>query len=266
MSENEYPRVLVASPSYYGKDYCTVKYVNNIRNLDYPNYDFIMVDNSPEDQLWYYTKLKRMGVRAFHVGRGRNSREAISNAMNKVRDYFLEHKYDYLLVIESDLFPKPDTIKRLLRFGKRVVGSYYLIGHEQDGNLYEQAVQEYNKGLISEAKLTGLISGLQPQRACIFEVDKKPNGSTGSRNITIKESVEYFNTGLRQVHGCGLGCTLIKKEIMEKFAFWTDNRFSNKHHDVYFYLDLHNAGIPVFVDTGRNIEHMPSRWESVPDM
>ena len=260
------PRVLVASPSYYGKDYCTKKYINAIRSLDYPNYDFIMVDNSPDDKLDYFRKLKRMGVKAFRVKRGKNSREAITNAMNFVRQYFLERNYDYLLVIESDLFPEKDTIQHLMRFGKRVVGSFYLIGHEADNEYYEKARDALKNGEISELQFASFVKSIQPQRACIFEVDKKPNGMIGSRNITIEETVEYFNSGLRMVHGCGLRCTMIKREVVKQFPSWTDNRFGNKHHDVYFYLDLHNAGIPVFVDTSRNIPHMPSRWDEVEDM
>jgi glycosyltransferase involved in cell wall biosynthesis len=260
------PRVLVASPSYYGKDYCTVKYLNAVRSFTYENFDFIMVDNSPKGEEWYATKLKRMGVRVFKTSRGRNSREAINNSMNFIRNYALEHKYDYLLVVESDLFPEPDTIQRLLRFGKKVVGSYYLLGHEQDTIKYDEIMKAFNNKIISQEEATFLLKGLEPERACIFLLDRKQDGRLGSKNLTPKESIEWFGNGLKQVHGCGLGCTLISKSILEKFAFWTDNRFDNKHHDVYFYLDLHNAGIPVFVDTDRNIPHMPSRWSNVPDM
>lgn len=244
-----------------------MKHLGAIKKLDYDNYTHIMVDNSPDDQIWFFRKLKRLGVRAFRVDRGRNSRDAISNAMNFARDYMIEHKYDYMLVVESDLFPQPDTIKRLLSYGKSVVGSFYLLGHAEDDEPYDQNTQMLKEGMITEDVWKVLCKGLQPRRACIFELDrKKDSGLVGTRNIGVDQTVEYYNQGLVKVHGTGLGCTLIRNDIIMRFPFWTDTRFGNKHHDVYFYMDLHNANIPVFVDTDVIVEHQPSKWSDVEDM
>jgi GT2 family glycosyltransferase len=67
------------------------------------------------------------------------------------------------------------------------------------------------------------------------------------------------------VHGMGIGCTLIRRDIFNTYMFWYDERFSEKHSDVYFYMELQNKGIPVYLDTNIIIEHYPSKWEDVKD-
>lgn len=251
------PKILVVTPIYEDKDYALEKYISHVEKFDYDNYDVILVDNSRTD--WFFKKLQWYEeqypfLKVFKVNRGDNSRDAICNSMNFARHYFLEHKYDYMLVVENDLFPQPDTIKRLLSYNKQVVGSYYLIGHEADDKPFYEAISRLERPV-----------GLNPRRPCLFVRDRKSNGMMGTRGISTLEAKDWFNTGLRQVHGCGLGCTLIRDDIIMRFPYWTDNRFDNKHHDVYFYMDLDNAGIPVFVDTSINVPHQPSRWENVKD-
>jgi len=262
------PRVLVVAPIYSGKDYCVERYVKAIENLDYDNYDHLMVDNSEESEDWFFKKLQFLvgEKNVFKVPRGDNSRVAINNAMNFAREKFLKGSYDYMLVVESDLFPPTDTITRLLSHGKAVVGSFYLLGHAEDDEPYYELLSMASKGLVTEEVFKAAAKGLQPRRACIFELDRKKDGFMGTKNVGVEATPNYYLKGLKKVHGVGLGCTLIRRDIIKRFPFWTDSRFVNKHHDVYFYMDLHNANIPVFVDTDVLIEHMPSRWSLVSDM
>jgi hypothetical protein len=222
---------LIVTPTYEGKDYCLNKYLESIYKL---KTDFILIDNSKEDN--YYKKLLSMNLPVFRVHRGNNSREAITNAMNFARQYMLERDYTHMLVIESDLFPQEDTVNRLLHYDLPVVGSYYLLG-------------------------------ITFKTACIFVMDyKKELKRMGTRLLTQEESFKIYKTGLQKTHGCGLGCTLIKRDIIKRFPFWVDKRMDTKFHDVYFYLDLWNSNVPVYVDTNHLIEHQPSNWNDVEDM
>lgn len=204
-----------------------------INNLDYPNYDYVYIDNSVSPN--YYYKLKRRGVNVVRVPRGGNSRQALCNAQNYARNKVLREGYDYLMFIESDLVPTSEAITRLMSHRKSVCGALYYIGHEI-------------------------------KMPCVFFLDwKEGNASMGSRLIHPKEVPFFVNSGLKQVHGLGLGCTLIRADVAKRFSFWYDERFDNKHSDVYFYMDLHNNGVPVFVDSSYVIEHYPSKWDDVKD-
>lgn len=256
--------MLIAAPVYKGKDYCIEKHLEAIRNIDYPFYHYIIVDNT-DDNGEYTERLKKLGVEAYHVPRGQNSRQAIGMSMEFIRTYFLENNYDYLLVIESDLFPDPDVINRLIKHNRPVVGSFYLLGFEKDSKVWNEIIFEHQTGKITTDERDRIIKTLQIQRACIFLLDEKQGGFIGTRGISPKETYEYFKTGLRKVHGVGLGCTLIRKDILIRFPFWSDSRFDNKHPDVYFYMDLHNSGVSVFIDTNIMIPHQPSSWDDVTD-
>lgn len=236
MSKKSYPKVLVASPTYDGKDYIFAQHFDAIKKLNYPNFDYVYIDNSKGSS---YTRLLReRGARVVHVPRGSNSRQALCNAQNWAREKCLREGYDYLMFIESDLIPFPDAISRLVSYGIPVVGATYYL-HDHNANL---------------------------DIPCIFFTEYKPEiGSTGTRLITLQEVQGFLNTGLRRVHGLGLGCTLFRRDIIERFSFWYDERFDNKHSDVYYYMDLHNNGIPVYVDTNYIIPHFPSRWDLVKD-
>jgi len=238
-----YPDVLVGTPIYDKKDYCRKEFVQNIEQLDYPGrWRWLLVDNSKGDG--YYKKLRRAyPFKVAHVKRGENTRDAIRNAMNYLREKTLKGGYEYLMVVESDLFPPKDTIRRLMRHGKSVCGLPYEIGFGK------------NRGL------------------CVFILDKKDTGM-GTRRLTVEESKTFLDGSLKQVHGMGVGCVLIHKSILEKYPFWyssaDDKRMKGlpirKHPDVYFYLELHNDGILVYLDTSVHVRHENSDWAKVKDV
>lgn len=230
-------KVLVFSPTYEGKEYCRKEFVDNVKKFTYPNYDFLMIDNSKSGN--YFHKLQAEGVPIVRVPRGDNSRIALANAQNYARKYALDNDYDYVLSLESDLFPPSDIIERLMMHSKSVVGALYHIGGTREG---------------------------QPVVPCVFVTVQKENGTHGTRLITKKEHEELTNAGgIHRVHGMGVGCTLISTSVLKDYFFWTDNRFTNKHSDVYFYMDLWNKKVPVYVDYDTTVIHKPSDWHLVKD-
>jgi hypothetical protein len=237
-----FPRVLVGTPIYDKKDYCRKQFVELVKKLDYPNFFWALVDNTAKPA--YFHKLRREHPgHVFRVPRGNNSRDALANASNFLRRKALDEGYEYLLMLESDVFPPVDVIWRLLRHGKAVVGGVYEIG---DG---------------------------ASRRPCLFQTVAKL-GVMGTELIPPEKWHEYRNRGLKQVHGMGVGCTLIHRSILERFPFWyssaDDERMKGesqrKHPDVYFYLDLHNAGICVYADTDVFCHHENSDWLKVVDV
>lgn len=238
----EYPRILIGTPTYEGKEYCREQFVEHLKNIDYPNFQWCIVDNSKSTR--YYSKLNRLYPGHIkRVPRGNNSRDALANASNYLRQKVLTEGYDYLFMLESDVFPPKDVIWRLLRHGRPVVGLPYEIGFGDKRNL------------------------------CVFVVEQKDNGLFGTRQITKQEASQFLGTGLQRVHGMGVGCTLIHKSILERFAFWYDvgdiSRLEGtnitKHPDVYFYLALQNNNIGVYIDTDALCHHQNSNWLDVED-
>lgn len=246
MKRNEkLPRVLVGTPIYEDKEYCRARFVANVRSFTYPNMSYMIVDNSKDDRYAkFLTKLYTKGHVA-HVPRGENSRSALANSSNYLREKVLRGGYDYLLMLESDVFPPTDVIERLMAHGKSVAGACYIIG---DG--------------VHETP-------------CLFRVRKtEMHGIGGTELLPPSEWENYRNKGLKPIHGMGVGCVLIHKSILERFPFWyssaDDARMASvkhrRHPDVYFYLDLHNNGIQAYVDTDIWCQHQYSKWSDVADV
>ena len=232
-----YPKVLVFSPTYEGKEYCRERFVENVKKFSYPNYEFLMIDNSKTDE--YYKKLQADGVPIVRVPRGDSSRIALANAQNYARRYALDNDFDYVLSLESDLFPTSDVIQRLMAHSKPVVGALYYIGGTEEG---------------------------MATHPCVFITTPKTNSTNGTRLITPEEHQELVDEGgIHRIHGMGVGCALMMIYVLKDYIFWTDNRFDNKHSDVYFYMDLWNNKVPVYVDYDLETKHEPSSWKEVKD-
>lgn len=241
------PKVLVGVVTYEGKDYIFNQFIENILNFSYPNFDVVIVDNSRGKKYYRHLtkKLKRTNVQVHHVKRGLTSREAQANSLNLIRDLLLEGEYDYFMSIESDLIPPRDIIERLLTHKTPSVGCLYNIGFSN--------------------------SESEPPRYCVFSVQEKSNGK-GLATINVPDHIskDWFGMGVIKVHGCGLGCTLIKTDLIEDtpFRFYISDNPDEpaKHADVLWYADVHAKGIDVFVDTDIVIPHFNSDWNLVKDI
>lgn len=236
----EYPKVLVGVTVYEDKDYIFDEFYANVKNLSYPNYEVLIVDNSATKK--YYSKLKRRGVPVVHVNRGANSRVAHAKSLNKIRDHFLAGDYEYWMSIESDLIPPVGIIERLMKHDKDTVGCMYNIG-------YADNTQE-------------------PPRPCLFvTVVNEETKSISTKNLNPKEGFGLFGKGVMPIHGCGIGCSLVKRHILEKIPFQYNTDVDTvMHSDVLFYMDMHNMGLQNHVDTDIFIPHFNSKWGNVKDI
>jgi hypothetical protein len=113
-----YPKVLVACPNHFTKEYSFQRWINTVKALTYPNYDILVVDNSPTDDFmnrWNtQVPMKRIdttGMEALMVKR-------LNYSYEQIRLDFLAGDYSRLMVIESDIIPPKDVIERLLEVGK----------------------------------------------------------------------------------------------------------------------------------------------------
>jgi len=238
-----YPKVLIGAPIYDQKEYCREAWVKNVEQINYPNFDWCLVDNSKKSRYFRELKEKHPG-HIYRSPRGNNSRDGVAYSCNVLRKKVLDEGYDYLLMVESDLFPPKDVVHRLLRHGRPVVGLPYEIGTD---------------------KVRGL---------CIFVPEMRSNGLLATRRLKKEEEPAFMDGSLQRVHGMGVGCVLIHKDILEEFPFWysslDDERMKGKvvrkHPDVYFYLQLHNNHIKVFCDTSVLVYHDNSDWNDVADV
>lgn len=216
------PRVLIAIITYEGKDYCYEEFKKHAKGINYPNKKFLLIDNSADNS--YAKKLRKDWDTVFRTRRGNNARESLARSQEYAKRFMQKNNYDYLLFLESDMMVPPDVVQRLMKHGKPMVGVYYEIGYEND------------------------------RVPCITLFVKDKQGFFGTRKLQPDEFSNYKNNGLLPVAHCGLGCTLIHKDVFDGITFKYFPELKG-YSDVFFANDVAIKGTQIFCDTNIVVPH-----------
>lgn len=172
------------------KNYCDKQFFENLFILSKTK-DVVIVDNSP--LIPYTGRLKFISRNNPHakVLRKDVPREPrislfqrnVSDSANLLRDVFLKGDYDSLLIIESDVIPPHNLI-----------------------HLFEEDVIKLNRWEDSSIE---------------YGRDVKEWGILGA--LYYKGFHKYELTGLQETNHVLSGCTLYKREVIEKYPFRYDS-------------------------------------------
>lgn len=223
-------KILIASPTADVKDYCFDKWMKNVSNFTYENSEIFICDNSLTRD--YFIELKyrysHLGDR-FNVARVTPSqfqlsyKHILAKSHDKCRMYALEKDFDYLLHLETDVFPPIDVIERLLDAKQKVVGALYHIELGERSTLMIQQIEDFGNELRETYNLD--------------ETD-----------------ISFVDGEVKKVFSCGLGCVLIHRSVLEEVSFRYEEG-SPVHPDSFYFADLDAKRIPVFVDTSIYCQH-----------
>lgn len=216
------PKILIAIPTYEGKNYCLEPFLNNLSNFSYPKdrLDYYIADNSATNENARMLN-KKYGFKVFWKDYSDYEMfEKMADSHNQLRRYFLESDCDYMLHLESDIFPPEDCIQRLLEANKPIVNGLYQIfdGAERTPCLaWQDDLHDYYKDF---------------------------------RFFTRSDYFwhDFVDGDVKQVTIAGIGCCLMKKKVMQKFQFRYP-KDGNNPPDTYFAEDLNVAGVKNYVDT-----------------
>ena len=208
------PRVLVAVPTYDQGDRYRKRFIERVKELTYPSHEVLLVDSSRGDH--YFKKLKKIkGVK----------------------------------VLKSKHLPGERGLENLAA-AENKIRDHFLKGD------YDYWLSLEHDILPPKDIVERLMAANQPVVGAIYQVGGKwlvfkefyPDG-----RFYHHEGIEKM-TGLVKTWDCGLGCVLIKREVMEEVSFRT-GKFPY-HPDHYFYVDLAEKGIPVHVLPEIKVKHL----------
>ena len=225
-------KVLVAAPHADRKNQTIEDYLNRVKNLTYHNYDVLIVDNSSTRK--NYKWLLRQGINAIYVKpKNKKSQLFIAESHEAIRKYALENNFDFILHLETDVFPPHDIIERLLIHQVAVVSAPYHINFGHWSHLMIQGIEEFG------------------------EIRETYNIDNGSDMLMVDGK-------LKKVYAAGLGCCLIHKSVLNQIKFRWENGAS-PHPDSFFCADLALLDIPQYLDTSLLCEHRNTEWLSNPN-
>lgn len=155
--------------------------------------------------------------------------EAMCISHNDCRDLALNGMYDYLLHLETDVFPEPDIIETLICHAKSVIGAVYY----RDEGIFRKPTLQYQLWLANDRLI--------------------------SLNLDAKEDLKYLDGSVKKFASVGLGCVLIHKSVLQKIPF-RFIRGRSYHPDSYFSEDCQLKGIPIYCDTSSLARHDNRSW------
>jgi GT2 family glycosyltransferase len=227
MNKKKYtlPKVLIAIPTYEAKNYCLDAFMQNIMNFTYPKslIEIYVADNSATNENALYIRDK-YGVKTFWRDYTDMSvMEKLADSHNQLRRYFLESDCDYMLHLESDIFPPSDCIEQLLWARKPIVCALYQVF---DGAWRSPCIRIYDQ--------------------------KPPNHDEFVFHYELFNFHHWWVEGkVQPTYVAGIGCALMKRKVMETFEFrWDKDNPSSNPPDTYFAEDLRALGVQNYVHTG----------------
>ncbi len=218
------PKILVGIATYSGEEYCLKHFINSVKGLTCPNLEVVFVDNSEDES--YAEKIRGYGFEVVRDPPGEKNRiEKIISARNKVRDIFLARDHEYLFFLDSDVIAPNDIIEKLLAHEKDICAGIYLGGTNIQGQVRIMPV------------------------AFLFH-DKEKN------LVRIPSRDEVGKGEFVEVAAAGLGCTLVKREVLEKITFRNIGASTTGGEDAAFYKDAREKGHDCYIDFNVKCFHM----------
>ena len=244
----ETPKILVASPTYEGMRYCEKEFIQSITNLEYSNYDILIVDNSENDNYFYY--LKETYPKLTMIRDQSNEKDKMMrlvHSRNLILGYAVKNNYDYILMMDCDVIPPKNIIQELLLCGKDITSGIYYNYFVVDGKTKYMPVAWT---ALTEKEFEDIKQKIQ-----------LPDFITSSEDLKAHLTQEEVSSDkLIEVIIPSAGCMLISKKVFEKVKYGVLDTSKQggvrTTDDVYFSLEAKKHRFKAYCNTKVKCEHL----------
>lgn len=113
------PKILIACPVHECKEYAMQRWIDNVKNFTFQNFDIFLVDNSPNENFYNRWKDK---INIIHLKETENEKDMcrrIAISMEVIRQKFINGNYYRWLNLEIDVLPQnSNLIEIMLKYGQ----------------------------------------------------------------------------------------------------------------------------------------------------
>ena len=233
-----YPKILIAFPTSDKKDYCVDEFIQQIKSFTYPLYDIFVVDNSKDSK--HVRKFWKEGIKAIHEPLKGDFREELARHQNIIKDYFLAGDYDYLMMIESDVFTGECILEKLVSYAEVYNAGVVTATYEIDrGEPTLCLTSTVDSRLVRSEKLL--------DRSLGYEI-------MGQGVIPLRKLLSDPDAKLTAT---GIGCTLFSRFALEDVNFRVDLSLNKRaFSDTFIYTDMQKFGFKILIDSNIICEHV----------
>ncbi len=212
-------KILVAAPTFSGMSYCQDVFLNRVKNLHFPSYNILIVDNSRD--LNYFNELSQTdGVIVIHdPTSAQKSVFRLISSRNLIIDYALKNDYSHILMLDSDVVPPKNIIQELLSCNRDIVSGLY-----------------FNFFMVGNEKKWLPVSWKLLTDEEFFELKKIPQYSNFKREDLRRHiTQEEIDSGsVQEVIMPSAGCMLISKEVFSKVRYGKFSETGGADDDRFF--------------------------------
>jgi GT2 family glycosyltransferase len=257
------PRVLVATPVSSRHEHLLDEWIDSLNKLNYP-IEVLLIDTTPETDKYFkilqniVVKGKSINVIRFPWDYSNHIVQHLAYAREKIREFFLEKDYEFLMNLDDDIFLPIWGIERLLSYNKDCVGFYVHIYLEP-----EQVPCIFKSGEIVMGKGLEFYSFAEIDAYKDFITRMEEDKLTESEKLLIPFLIKdkYFPQ-LFKPYAVNLGCLLVKKNVLEKVPFRTHDTFIFGE-DLWWFNEANDKRFEFWCDCRTRCLHKNTEWESV---
>jgi hypothetical protein len=171
--------VLVAAPTYRGKRYCLVEYLEAYDAFQYPNRDLLLIDNTGDEGKYARWMRREFGVGVQHIEPEAQFEDTFLACWDAISAYADEHQYGWVLSLEQDVIAPPMLLDTLLNAATYLVAPFvthtYPFHDGREGFYQGMGCTLMSSGLLKRAMayvhepnaITGLVEG------AVYEVARR---------------------------------------------------------------------------------------------
>lgn len=238
----KHPKIFLFAPISDQKGYCLEEWLTQITNFSYPNYQIYLVDNS-KDPEYHKDLAKRYNIEIDYVQPIGQALEYITASQNRCRDKFLESDCDYAFSLECDQFVPLNIMEYFMLYQLQLHNIIYLVRKMDDTTFCLQ-----NETALIGEKI--VIRGmLQDFLMGFYFLDG-----------TVRELGRFQLGRFQSCCATGIGCTMIRRDVLEKIKFRIDMNKKVVFSDTFFHEDARKNGIRNYLDTRFTVRHERSSW------
>jgi len=233
-----YPKILIGFTTFDKKDYCVDEFVQQIKSFTYPLYDIFVVDNSKDSK--HVRKFWKEGIKAVHEPLNGDFREELARHQNIIKDYFLNGDYDYLMMIESDVFTGECILEKLVSYAEVYNAGVVTATYEIDrGEPTLCLTSTVDSRLVRSEKLL--------ERSIGYEI-------MGQGVIPLRKLLSDPDAKLTAT---GIGCTLFSRFALQDVNFRVDLSLNKRaFSDTFIFTDIASKGYEILIDSNIICKHV----------
>ena len=264
MKRNLIPKVMLTCPTSDRHSHLLDEWIEHLNSLTYPNFDVVLIDNSEKDDYFKLLQTKKVKGKKITVLRHKWDRkkwhpvQMLAHAREKARQYFLKRDYDFMMNLDDDVFLPKNGIQKLAGANKDCVGFYVHVYYKPTRRpcLLKSGDIDMSKGLDFYK-----FSEINEYKKFVRKF-KANNLTLQEKNLSTFIIKDIWRPNLFKTYGVGIGCLLIRKNVLEEVPFRTHDSFINGE-DLWFFAEANEKHFEFFCDTDVRCRHENTEWHSI---